>query len=507
MSIKKGLGLIAVLYFTSNFQAQVKSDSAAIKEKKIDEVVLIGYGTVKKKNATSAIENIKADAFEDRPIYNVGQALQGNAAGVSVVQNSGKPGQSLNVKIRGNNSISSGVNPLYVVDGIQTNDISGINTDDIVDMTILKDATSAAIYGINGSAGVVIITTKRAKSTKSQLNFNAYWGFSKAANNVDVLNLDQYKSLLADIKANGGNDYLPTVNNARYAGINTDWNKEVFKTGFDQNYNINYSFGTDNIKAYTALGYQGIDGMVAPSRFDRVSAKVNIDAKVNNWLKIITSLNYINTKTKNTNDNAAGARAGVILSTLTTPTFMPAYGSQVNFVDGDTEVYNTDGSIKDGYKAGQFAPNPFTAGWENPVAFQFRGYDDTNTQRFLSNFGLEVNILKNLVWKPSVSFDMIDSINEQFIDPYKSVYGRQERGTGSKTYNLYQDLNFENTLNYTLKSGIHDLNLLGGFQLHERNVQGQYYWGNRFPSDLTKFVYDLSENPNQIFRREQYCPK
>ena len=162
MSIKKGLGLIAVLYFTSNFQAQVKSDSAAIKEKKIDEVVLIGYGTVKKKNATSAIENIKADAFEDRPIYNVGQALQGNAAGVSVVQNSGKPGQSLNVKIRGNNSISSGVNPLYVVDGIQTNDISGINTDDIVDMTILKDATSAAIYGINGSAGVVIITTKRA---------------------------------------------------------------------------------------------------------------------------------------------------------------------------------------------------------------------------------------------------------------------------------------------------------------------------------------------------------
>ena len=235
MSIKKGLGLIAVLYFTSNFQAQVKSDSAAIKEKKIDEVVLIGYGTVKKKNATSAIENIKADAFEDRPIYNVGQALQGNAAGVSVVQNSGKPGQSLNVKIRGNNSISSGVNPLYVVDGIQTNDISGINTDDIVDMTILKDSTSAAIYGINGSAGVVIITTKRAKSTKSQLNFNAYWGFSKAANNVDVLNLDQYKSLLADIKANGGNDYLPTVNNARYAGINTDWNKEVFNSRLPRN--------------------------------------------------------------------------------------------------------------------------------------------------------------------------------------------------------------------------------------------------------------------------------
>jgi hypothetical protein len=99
----------------------------------------------------------------------------------------------------------------------------------------------------------------------------------------------------------------------RYAGISTDWKKEVFKTGFDQNYNVNYSFGNENIKAYTALGYQGIDGMVAPSRFDRVSAKVNIDAKVTNWLKVNSSLNYINTKTKNTNDNAAGARAGVIL--------------------------------------------------------------------------------------------------------------------------------------------------------------------------------------------------
>lgn len=191
MSIKKGLGLIAVLYFTSSFQAQVKSDSAAVKEKKIDEVVLIGYGTVKKKNATSAIENVKADVFENRPIYNVTQALQGTAAGVSVVQNSGKPGQALNIKIRGNNSISSGVDPLYVVDGIQTKDISGINPDDIVDMTILKDATSAAIYGINGSSGVVIITTKRAKANKPQLNFNAYVGVSNKVDNIDVLNLEQ----------------------------------------------------------------------------------------------------------------------------------------------------------------------------------------------------------------------------------------------------------------------------------------------------------------------------
>ena len=490
LKYSKSLGLIAVLYFASGMNAQT-TDS--IKEKTIEEVVVIGYGSVKKKNVTSAIENIKSDVFEDRPIYNIGQALQGNAAGVSVIQNSGKPGQSLNVKIRGNNSISSGVNPLYVVDGIQTNDVSGINTDDIVDITILKDATSTAIYGINGSSGVVIITTKRAKANRSELNFNAYWGVSEQVDNVDVLNPEQYRKLMGEINP----AYLTTIDNPRYAGIQSDWRKEVFRTGFDQNYNVNYTFGNEKMRAYTSLGYQGIDGIVAPSKFERVSAKINLDSKINHWLKVNASLNYINTKLKNTNDNAAGARAGVILSTLTTPTFMPAYADQLKVRETDT-----NGNYLDGYKDGQFAMNPFTAGWENPVAFQYRGLDNTNTQRFLSNIGLEVHILPTLVWKPSVSLDVIDSVNDKFIDAYRSVYGRSEKGTGSQSFNLYQDFNFENTLNYTLKSGVHDLGLLGGFQLHERNTQGQYFWGNKFPEYLREFVFDLSENPNQVFRKE-----
>lgn len=495
MSIKKGLGLIAVLYFTSSFQAQVKSDSAAIKEKKIDEVVLIGYGTVKKKNATSAIENIKADAFEERPIYNVGQALQGNAAGVSVVQNSGKPGQSLNVKIRGNNSIASGVNPLYVVDGIQTFDISGINTDDIVDMTILKDATSAAIYGINGSSGVVIITTKRAKANKPQLNFNAYWGVSKKVDNVDVLNPDQYKALISEINP----VWLNTINDPMYAGINTDWVKKVYRTGFDQNYNVNYSFGDENVKAYTALGYQNIGGIVSPSDFGRLSAKINLDAKITNWLKVTSNMNYIDTKTNNTSDNNAGAQGGVILSALTTPTFMPAYGSEVKVRPTDA-----NGDYLDGYKDGQFALNPFTGGWENPVSFMKRESDKTHSQRFLSNLGIEVNLLKNLIWKSSVSLDHISSTNEKFLDPYRSEYGRQQKGSGSKNYLTYQDFNFENTLNYTLKSGIHDFAVLGGFQMHERKNDGQYYWGSQFADPFqSSFVYDKT-NPShgEIYRKE-----
>ena len=497
MNLKKSLGLIAVLYFSAGFQAQEKNDTLA-KEKKIDEVVLIGYGGIKKQNLTSAVSTVKADAFDNRPIYNVGQALQGSAAGVSVIQASGKPGVSIDVKIRGNNSISSGVNPLYVVDGIQTFDISGINTDDVVSMTILKDATATAIYGINGSGGVVIITTKRAKAGKEQLNFNAYWGVSRSVDNIDVLNMDQYKALMNEVNP----AFLATISNPRYKGISTNWRDEVFRTGFDQNYNVNYSFGNEKLRAYTALGYQSIAGIINPAQFDRVSAKVNLDANLTKWLKLNSSLNYINTKLNNTNDNAGVARGGVVLSALNTPAFLPIYGSQINFIPTDDAVYDqTTGQIKDGYKPGQFAPNPFQSGWENPVAFQSRK-NITHSNRFLSNLGLEVTLAKDLVWKPNVSYDVIDSQNDQFIDGYSSVYGRQEKGLGGEYNYLFKDLNVENTLNYKLKSDNHDLELLGGMQVHERNVENHNFWGSVFPTGTTSFAFDQATNKHESLQKE-----
>ncbi|MGU3374924.1 SusC/RagA family TonB-linked outer membrane protein [Chryseobacterium sp. M5A1_1a] len=499
--ISRSLGVIAVLYFTANFSAQTKKDTVS-KENKIEEIVMIGYGGVKKQNLTSAVSTVKSDAFDDRPIYNVGQALQGQAAGVNVTQASGKPGAGVEVKIRGNNSISSSVSPLYVVDGIQTNDISGINTDDILDMTILKDASSTAIYGINGSSGVVIITTKRGKIGKPQLNFNAYWGFSKTMKNIDVLNQDQYRSLLGDIKLNGGGDYLSTANNPRYTGINTDWTKEVFQTGFDQNYNVNYAFGNESVKAYAALGYQDIDGIIKPSRFQRTSAKVNLDAVILPWLKLNSTVNYFITNLTNTNDNLSTARGGVVLSAFNTPTFLPVYGNQVIMNPLDPEIYDpATGAIKDGYKPGQYGPNPYQSSWENPVAYQSRK-DKTLTQRFLSNVGLEVKILKDLTWKPSVSFDMIDSRNTKFTDGYQTSYGRSKFGIGSQEFTQFQEYNLENTLNYTLKRSIHDFSLLGGIQINERNFQSKYYAGDNFPNDTFNFSYDLAKNQSYDIRKE-----
>lgn len=488
LKYSKSLGFVAVLYFTVNMNAQV-SDS--LKEKKIEEVVVIGYGSVKKQQLTSAVSTVKADAFAERPIYSAAQALQGNASGIQVVQPSGKPGAALQVKIRGNNSISSDTNPLYVVDGIQTYDVSGINPNDIIEMTILKDATSTAIYGVNGSSGVVIITTKKGKPGTPQLGFNAYWGVSKVVNNVDVLNLDQYKQLISEINPN----YLVTANDPKYAGINTNWKDEVYRTGFDQNYNVSYSFGSNGVRAYTALGYQGISGIIKPSKFDRVSAKVNLDAEIAPWLKLNTSLNYFNTQLKNTSDNLSTARGGVVLSALNTPAFLPIYGSQVNGVP-----LGTDGQPLDGYKPGQFTPNPYQSSWENPVAYQ-SSQDDFSTNRFMSNFGLDVKLAKGLSWKPTVSYEVVDLQNDRFTDGYLTNYGRQNKGIGSDNNSVWANYFFENTLNYSFKNETHDLGLLLGHSIQENKYTFHGFSGNEFSAGTTVFNINNAKFQHEYFNQ------
>ena len=219
----KASSMIAVIYLFTGYQelsAQAKKDS--VKEKQIEEVVMVGYTSQKRGDLTSAVASVKSSEIQKQPATTAMQSLQGKLSGVTIV-NTDQPGATPSVIVRGLGTALGGRDPLYVVDGIQTRDISGINPDDIVDMTILKDATSTAIYGINGSAGVVIVTTKRGKANKPQLNFNAYVGVSNKVDNVDVLNLEQYKDLISEINP----AWLNTINDPMYAGINTDWVKKV----------------------------------------------------------------------------------------------------------------------------------------------------------------------------------------------------------------------------------------------------------------------------------------
>lgn len=481
-------------------KAQTLNISLIEEANKLEEVVInVGYGTQKKKNLSSAISTVKSDAFDDRPIYNVAQALQGNASGVNVVQPSGKPGVALDIRIRGLSSIQSGNNPLFVIDGVQTYSSDGLNTDDILDIQILKDATSTAIYGVNGSAGVVLITTKKGKSNRNVFNFSSYYGSSTIVKNIAVLNPEQYKSLMAEISPT----YVSDANNALYAGINTDWINKIFQTGQDQSYNLSYAGGNEKVKAFVSLGYQDTQGIVKPSNFSRLSGRVNLDIDATSWLKVHLGMNLINTKLNNTSDNNSANQGGVILSALTTPVFLPVYADEL-----------VGGAAAGGQLPGQFAANP-TASLENPVSFQSR-QEDTNAFRYLSNLSFDVTLLKNLVWKPAVSIDMSRGVYQYFVDSYRSNYGRNNnstdpttRGIGKEHTTSYSNKNIENTLNYSIKSDNHDLNLLVGNSIQKERYDLLKIEGTGFDPllrklDISKMMYTDTRASDTIATEKNY---
>lgn len=455
----------------------------------IEGVIVVGYGTQKRKLITNAISSIESEAFDDRPIISVGQALQGNATGVQVVQSSGKPGGPIDIRIRGLNSIGSGVNPLFVIDGIQTYSADGINPDDIVDIQILKDATATAIYGINGSSGVILITTRRGKANNNVFGFNSYFGVSNIVKNIEVLDLEQYKELMGELSTS----YVDQANSPRYAGINTNWREEVFQTGQDQNYELSYSGGTSKIRAYTSLGYQDTKGIVKPSRFSRYSGRLNLDYDAVSWLTVHANVNLIKTDFVNTSDNNNANRGGVILSALTTQPYLPVYADDL-----------IGGAEANGQLPGQFASNPI-ASLENPVSFQSR-QEDTYVKRILGSFGFDVNVIKNLIWKPAVTIDRSTSEYEYFVDSYRSNYGRNNdnpdiatRGIGRYNTGKNLNLNFENTLDYSIESGPHDLKFLLGSGIQHFKYNQDQLEGIGFPLELRKL--DMNQMMDTTYAR------
>lgn len=481
-------------------KSQILNISLLEEANKLEEVIVnIGYGTQKRKNVTNAISTIKSDAFDDRPLFNVGQALQGNAAGVNVIQPSGKPGVGLDIRIRGLSSINSGNNPMFVIDGVQTYDSNGISTDDILDIQILKDATATAIYGVNGSAGVVLITTKRGKSNKNTFSFTSYYGSSTIVKNIDVLNSEQYRTLMSSI--NSG--YVGYIDDAKYVGINTNWRDLVFQTGIDKNYDFSYSGGTDRIKAFASLGYQDTKGIVSPSEFSWFSGRINLDIDANSWLKAHGNMNLIQTKLYNTSDNNSANQGGVILSTLTTPSFLPVYADDL-----------VGGSAAGGQLDGQFAANP-VASLENPISFQSR-QEETQTNRLLSNLGLDITLAKNLVWKPSSTIDFSRSVYDFFVDSFRSNYGRGEasapantKGIGREHTTTNYNWNLENTLNYAIKSGNHDMNLMVGSSIQKQRydqlkIEGTGFATNLRELDLSQMMLINRQASDTIAREKNY---
>ena len=433
----------------------------------MDDVVVVGYGTERIRDLSTAVSVVRMDEVGRTPITDVSQAIQGRAAGVQVSQPSGKPGTGLTVRVRGSTSVQAGNEPLYVVDGVPTNNIQNLNPNDIASLQILKDASSAAIYGSRGANGVVLITTKRGREGVSTVNFQTNFGFSDLPIQMDALNTAQYRELMTEISGPGTVPESITTD--------TDWMDKTFGTGAYQDYQLSTSGGTDFMQYYLSLGYLSEEGIVSPASNERYNFRVNLDNQIRSWLKVSTNLSYSRRERRDTEDSQSVARGGTILSSINTPPFL--------------EVWSTDPE-----RSGQFMPNPYQPSWENPLAYMSRaGWD--RSDRLSGNVIFNVNLHENVLWRTNFGVDHNRWNWYQFIDPIQTSFGRQENGQATDNENREYNWLLENTLAYDFELGNHSFGTLGGFTLQHNRWDQNYISVNDFPSNTSVQTLNVA---NQI---------
>jgi len=395
----------------------------------LEEIIIVGYGSQVKKDITGSVSILKSESLESRNNSQLGSLIQGQAAGVQVLSNSGKPSQGFNVRIRGTNSINAGSDPLYVVDGVPTTDTRSINPQDISSITILKDASSTSIYGAQGANGVVLITTKKGTTSKPSITFDTYVGFSQVWKTVPVLNGEQYRDLMTEIGL--------TTNWNNFTA-RTDWQNEVFQNGLSNNYQLSVSGKTDGTNYYVSAGYTSQKGAIRSSELERSSFKINLDQQVKDWLKMGSRIAYTSYRDVDVNDNNNVNAGGVLLGALTTPSIIG--------------IFNDDGS---------FTSNPFQ-NWENPLASTDGIAREFNSQRFLGNLFLEATILKDFTYKINYGIDHNNGIFDSFLDPLRTGFGRAIKGQSINNTNSTKYYILENTLSYNKLFKHHKVEALVG---------------------------------------------
>jgi TonB-linked SusC/RagA family outer membrane protein len=375
--------------------------------------------------------------LESIPVTNVGQALQGRAAGVTVMQNDGNPGSGLLVQVRGAGSVNS-IQPLFVIDGvIGAGGENYINPGDIESIQVLKDASASAIYGSRAANGVVLITTKRGKAGKPRVSFDSYYGIQNVWKKIDVLNARQYADYANELQANGGQPSIPALQNPETLVDRTDWQDEIFRTAPIQNYNVGVSGGSENATFNVKAGYFNQEGILLRTGFDRYSLRINSDFRVGKF-KFGESLNLAKTTNR-------GSTPEALAQSIAMPTYIPVYNPS-------TPGQFAGPNVEDGMDA------------KNPVRILTLNDTRTDGYSLIGNAFMDYEILKNLVYRFSggLSFEVSD------YSSYTPAYSAGERDVApfanlnqSNARNLTPLI--ENTLTYSNSFGEHTITALAGY--------------------------------------------
>jgi len=398
----------------------------------LNEVVAIGYGTAKRKDLTTAISSVTTSDIDQRPIVSAAQAIQGRAAGVSVVQPNGAPGGETVIRVRGTTSMNAENGPLYVVDGVPLDNINFLAPTDIADIQIMKDASSAAIYGARGANGVVMIRTKQGSDSGTHVTLNAQYGFHSLSNPIQSLNAVQYKELMEEIRP--GSSAIMGDQDL------TNWYDETYQTSNTQNYQLSIAKSKDDLNYFISGGYLDEKGIISSAWFKRYSFRANLNDKIYSWLKIGANISYSNNSNNGINTGNGSNRGGVVLSVVNLPTSLPV-------INPTTHYYNR-----------VFYGQNIT----NPVEEISNGKNNfTSENRLIASGNAQILFSKQLNFKSTFSLDRRNYWQAGYT-PIVHVEGIDQWGNGWDNRNMNTVLTFDNIATYQNKFGKSNLEIMAG---------------------------------------------
>lgn len=453
----------------------------------LDEVVAIGYGVQKKSNITGAISSIKADDLAGNLGSNAASSMQGKVSGVQVVSNSGAPGSTPTIRVRGYSSNGSS-DPLFIVDGLKVSDISYLEPSAIASMEILKDAASAAIYGAEAGNGVIIITTKSGTKGQSKISVDAQWSFSNLANKVDLMNAEQYSEFYTEAF---GDVFTSLYGQYHIPGTDTDWQNEMYETGVLQKYNVSMQGGNDSGNLFLSLGYMDNDGMVRMDRdyYKRFTGQINASYKLKPWMEVGTNntVTHVNSSTLAENSVQYGMMKDIVLADPLTPVFydsnnLPAR-IQTAIDNGLHPVKNDDGDYY-GYSWARDGLNPLAAVQNSNMAnrtFSINGMTYANIKPFT-----------NFVFTSRLGYTL-GNVSTQSYNPtrlggyFKDADSPLDLEASQIAVRYYQ---WENFFNYTLETeNAGDFAIMAGMSYNNREVNTLGAQTNQLSSEESNFIY------------------
>jgi len=435
----------------------------------LDEVVVVGYGTMKRSDLSGASVSMREEDLKGSIISSLDQSLQGRAAGVAAVQTSGAPGSSSSIRVRGQATVNANAEPLYVIDGVivqgggnsagdfglgelgngktsTISPLSTINPADIVSMEILKDASATAIYGAQGANGVILITTKHGKAGEAKFNYDGMFAVSRQTRRIDMMNLREFAEYYNDMVSLGYLEASPYYADPTTLGAGTNWQDEIFRTAYQQQHQLSAQGGTDKVQYYISGSWMDQQGTIIGSNFDRFSVRTNLDAQLKEWMKI-----GVNATFANTNDDLkiADGTEGIIFYSLGSLPDVPVYD-----IDGN---YST--TVREGYTSA------------NPVALAMYNKYTLERRKLTGNIYAELTPVKHFVWRSEVGFDVNNSKATTFKPAVDLGNWKQDNTSASLQNNSGMFWQFKNYLTYSNSFGKHSVTAMLGQEAWESKYE------------------------------------